>query len=117
MESVLRLGESVRRRPWTVRSSTGGTARSSVRGRGRHARPPVRASTHGFQQSGGDAISRRQASAAGLDGARCRTVAGLAALSLSAVYASNVRLRTTLKTVVFLCSSFTALFCASAGYG
>ena len=64
-----------------VRSSTGGAARSSVRGRGRHARPPVRASTHGFQQSGGDAISRRQASAAGLDGARCHTVAGLAALS------------------------------------
>jgi hypothetical protein len=36
---------------------------------------------------------------------------------MSAVYASNVPLRATLKTLAFLCSSFAALFCASAGYG
>ena len=38
-------------------------------------------------------------------------------MSLSAVYASNVPLRATLKTLAFLCSSFVALFSASAGYG
>ncbi len=38
-------------------------------------------------------------------------------MSSSAVYASNVPLRATLKTLAFLCSSFAALFCASAGYG
>ena len=38
-------------------------------------------------------------------------------MSLSAVYASNVLLRATLKTLAFLCSSFAAIFCASAGYG
>jgi hypothetical protein len=38
-------------------------------------------------------------------------------MSVSAVYATNVPLRATLKTVAFLCSSFAAIFCASAGYG
>ena len=38
-------------------------------------------------------------------------------MSVSAVYASNVPLRATLKTVAFLCASFAAIFCASAGYG
>ena len=38
-------------------------------------------------------------------------------MSVSAVYASNVPLRTTLKTLAFLCASFAAIFCASAGYG
>ena len=38
-------------------------------------------------------------------------------MSLSAVYASNVPLRATLKTVAFLCSSFTAVFSVSAGVG
>lgn len=38
-------------------------------------------------------------------------------MSLSAVYASNVPLRATLKTLAFLCASFAAIFCASAGYG
>jgi hypothetical protein len=38
-------------------------------------------------------------------------------MSLSAVYASNVPLRATLKTVAFLCSSFAAIFCVSAGVG
>ncbi len=64
-----------------VRSSKGRTARSSVRGRGRHAGPAVRTSTHGFQQSAGDAIWGRQTGAAGLDGACRNAVAGLAALS------------------------------------
>jgi len=38
-------------------------------------------------------------------------------MSLSAVDASNVPLRATLKTVAFLCSSFAAIFCVSAGVG
>jgi hypothetical protein len=38
-------------------------------------------------------------------------------MSLSAVYASNVPLRATLKTLAFLVSSFAAIFSASAGYG
>ena len=38
-------------------------------------------------------------------------------MSFSAVYASNVALRATLKTVAFLFSSFAAIFLASAGYG
>ena len=38
-------------------------------------------------------------------------------MSFSAVYASNVPLRATLKTLAFLCSSFAAIFSASAGYG
>jgi len=38
-------------------------------------------------------------------------------MNFSAVYASNLPLRATLKTLVFLCSSFAALFSASAGYG
>ena len=38
-------------------------------------------------------------------------------MSFSAVYASNVPLRATLKTLAFLFSSFAAIFCASAGYG
>ena len=38
-------------------------------------------------------------------------------MSFSAVYASNVPLRATLKTLAFLCSWFAAIFCASAGYG
>lgn len=38
-------------------------------------------------------------------------------MSFSAVYASNVPLRATLKTVAFLFSMFAAIFSASAGYG
>jgi hypothetical protein len=38
-------------------------------------------------------------------------------MSLSAVYASNVPVRATLKTVAFVFSSFAAVFSASAGYG
>jgi hypothetical protein len=38
-------------------------------------------------------------------------------MSFSAVHASNVPLRVTLKTLAFLCSSFAAIFSASAGYG
>ena len=38
-------------------------------------------------------------------------------MSLSAVYASNVPLRATLKTLAFLGASFAAIFSASAGYG
>jgi hypothetical protein len=38
-------------------------------------------------------------------------------MSRSAVYASNVPLRATLKTSAFLFSSFAAIFSASAGYG
>ena len=38
-------------------------------------------------------------------------------MSFSAVYASNVPLRATLKTVAFLSASFAAIFSASAGYG
>jgi hypothetical protein len=38
-------------------------------------------------------------------------------MSLSTVYASNVPLRATLKTLTFLFSSFAAIFSASAGYG
>lgn len=38
-------------------------------------------------------------------------------MSFSAVYASNVPLRATLKTLAFLFASFAAIFCASAGYG
>ena len=38
-------------------------------------------------------------------------------MSFSAVYASNVPLRATLKTLAFLFSSFAAVFSASAGYG
>jgi hypothetical protein len=38
-------------------------------------------------------------------------------MSLSAVYASSVPLRATLKTLGFLCASFAAIFSASAGYG
>jgi len=38
-------------------------------------------------------------------------------MSFSAVYASNVPLRATLKTLAFLFSSFAAIFSASAGYG
>jgi hypothetical protein len=38
-------------------------------------------------------------------------------MSVSALFASNVPLRATLKTLAFLCSSFAAIFCASAGYG
>ena len=38
-------------------------------------------------------------------------------MNFSAVYASNVPLRATLKTVAFLCSLLAAIFCASAGYG
>lgn len=38
-------------------------------------------------------------------------------MSLAAVYASNVPLRATLKTLAFSCSSFAAIFSASAGYG
>ena len=38
-------------------------------------------------------------------------------MSLSAVYASNLPLRATLKTVAFLGSSLAAIFSASAGYG
>ena len=38
-------------------------------------------------------------------------------MSISAVYASNVPLRAALKTLAFLCSSFAAIFSASAGYG
>src|SRR5580765_3860502 len=92
MESLLRLGESVRRGAGTVRSSKGRTARSSVRGRGRHAGPAVRTSTHGVQQSAGDAIWGRQTGAAGLDGAGRNAVAGLAALS-----AANIALSASLK--------------------
>ena len=38
-------------------------------------------------------------------------------MSVSVVHVSNVPLRVTLKTVAFLCSSFAAIFSASAGYG
>ena len=38
-------------------------------------------------------------------------------MSFSAVYASNVPLRVTLKTLAFVSSSFAAIFSASAGYG
>jgi hypothetical protein len=38
-------------------------------------------------------------------------------MSFSAVFASNVPFRATLKTLAFLCSSFAAIFSASAGYG
>jgi hypothetical protein len=38
-------------------------------------------------------------------------------MSVSAVYASNVPLRTVLKTLAFLCASSVAIFSASAGYG
>jgi len=38
-------------------------------------------------------------------------------MSLSAVWASSVPLRATLKTLAFLCASFAAIFSASAGYG
>ena len=38
-------------------------------------------------------------------------------MNLSAVYPSNVALRATLKALAFLCASFAAIFCASAGYG
>ena len=38
-------------------------------------------------------------------------------MSISAVYASSVPLRATLKTVAFLCASFAAIFSASAGFG
>ena len=38
-------------------------------------------------------------------------------MSVSAVYASNVPLRTILKTLAFLCASFVAIFSAAAGYG
>jgi len=38
-------------------------------------------------------------------------------MSFSAVYASNVPLRATLKTLAFLSFSFAAIFCASAGFG
>jgi len=38
-------------------------------------------------------------------------------MSFSAVYASNVPLRATLKTLAFLSSAFAAIFSASAGYG
>jgi hypothetical protein len=38
-------------------------------------------------------------------------------MSVSAAYASNVPLRRTLKALAFLCASFAATFCASAGYG
>jgi hypothetical protein len=38
-------------------------------------------------------------------------------MSFSAVYASSVPLRATLKTVAFLCSLFAAIFCVSAGFG
>ena len=38
-------------------------------------------------------------------------------MSLSAVYASNVPFRATLKTLAFLFLSFAAIFFASAGYG
>jgi len=38
-------------------------------------------------------------------------------MSFSAVYASKVPLRATLKTLAFLSSSFAAIFSASAGYG
>ena len=38
-------------------------------------------------------------------------------MSFSAVYASNVPLRATLKTLAFVSSSFAAIFSASAGYG
>jgi ABC-type multidrug transport system permease subunit len=38
-------------------------------------------------------------------------------MSISIVYASNLPLRATLKTLAFLCASFAAIFSASAGYG
>ena len=38
-------------------------------------------------------------------------------MSFSAVYASNVPFRATLKTLAFLSFSFAAIFCASAGFG
>jgi hypothetical protein len=38
-------------------------------------------------------------------------------MSLSAVYASNVPLRATLKTLAFVFASCVAIFSASAGYG
>jgi hypothetical protein len=38
-------------------------------------------------------------------------------MSFAAVYASNAPVRVTLKTLAFLCSSFVAIFSASAGYG
>lgn len=38
-------------------------------------------------------------------------------MSVPAAYASNVPLRMTLKALAFLCASFAAIFCASAGYG
>jgi len=38
-------------------------------------------------------------------------------MGVAAVYASNVLLRATLKTLAFLCASFVAIFSASAGYG
>jgi hypothetical protein len=38
-------------------------------------------------------------------------------MSFSAVYASSVPLRVTLKTLAFVCSSFAAIFCLSAGFG
>jgi hypothetical protein len=38
-------------------------------------------------------------------------------MNFSAVFASNVLLRATLKTLAFLFSSFAAIFCASAGFG
>lgn len=38
-------------------------------------------------------------------------------MSFSTIYASNVPLRATLKTLVFVSSSFAAIFSASAGYG
>ena len=38
-------------------------------------------------------------------------------MSFSAAYASNVPLRASLKTLAFLCASFTAIFSASVGYG
>lgn len=38
-------------------------------------------------------------------------------MSISAVHASSVPLRATLKTLAFLCASFAAMFSASAGFG
>ena len=38
-------------------------------------------------------------------------------MSFAAVYASNVALRVTLRTVAFVCSLFAAIFCLSAGIG
>src|SRR5215510_2910730 len=81
MESLLRVGAGVHRRAWTVRSSKGRAARSSVCCRRRDARSPVRASTHGFQQFAGNAIWRREAGTASRSRARRHAVAGVATLS------------------------------------